>query len=75
VNFVALRETVLAEATFINPNNKSFWKKWIDSPQFNAILAALVIQAMDCLDGSYKLHVYISIIRMCFFRQWTSECQ
>lgn len=40
VNFVALRETVLAEAPFVKRHNKAFWKKWIDSKQFINILAA-----------------------------------
>eukprot|EP01035_Chromulina_nebulosa_P022787 gene22787-29503_t len=56
VNFIALRETVLAEASFIFPRNKLFWKKWIDSPQFLAILSALVIRVMDCMTENGHLN-------------------
>jgi hypothetical protein len=49
VNFVALRETVLAEAPFVKRHNKAFWKKWIDSKQFINVLAASQLFISDCL--------------------------
>lgn len=49
VNIVAVRETVLAEAPFITKSNKSFWKKWLNSPSLSSILAAVVIGVSDAI--------------------------
>lgn len=49
VNFVALRETFLSEAPFVSRNNRSFWKKWIDSKQYINVLAATLFVASDCI--------------------------
>lgn len=49
VNFVALRETCLSEAPFVNRNNRKFWKKWMDSSQYVTILCATLKILLDCI--------------------------
>jgi hypothetical protein len=58
INFVALRETVLAEAPFIKRSNKAFWKKWIDSPQFYNILASVQHFIADSFGKYYFSGLY-----------------
>ena len=49
VNFVALRETFLSEAPFVNRGNRKFWKKWIDSRQFNNVFAGSMRMMTECI--------------------------
>lgn len=50
VNFVALRETCLSEAPFVNRSNRKFWKKWMDSSQYITILCATLKILLDCIN-------------------------
>lgn len=52
VNFVALRETCLSEAPFVNRSNRKFWKKWMDSSQYVTILCATLKILNDCISES-----------------------
>jgi hypothetical protein len=52
VNFVALRETCLSEAPFVNRTNRKFWKKWMDSSQYITILCATLQILLDCVTES-----------------------
>lgn len=52
VNFVALRETCLSEAPFVNRANRKFWKKWMDSSQYITILCATLKILIDCINES-----------------------
>jgi len=49
VNFVALRETCLSEAPFVNRSNRKFWKKWMDSSQYVTMLCATLKILNDCV--------------------------
>jgi hypothetical protein len=49
VNFVALRETFLSEAPFVKRGNRQFWKKWIDSRQFNNVFAGSMRMVTECI--------------------------
>ena len=55
VNFVALRETCLSEAPFVNRTNRKFWKKWMDSSQYITILCATLKLLTNCLDDSGRI--------------------
>ena len=57
INFLALRETVLAEAPFVKRNNRGFWKKWIETIQFRNILAASQSYIADKLGNAGVLNV------------------
>lgn len=50
VNYVALRETCLSEAPFVNKTNRLFWKKWMDSSQYITILAASLKLVSSCIN-------------------------
>ena len=52
VNFVALRETCLSEAPFVNRSNRKFWKKWMDSDQYITILCATLKILTDCINDT-----------------------
>ena len=57
VNFVALRETFLSEAPFINIKNRYFWKKWIDSKQYVNVFAASLSFISDCFNENGSLNM------------------
>jgi hypothetical protein len=52
VNFVALRETCLSEAPFVNRATRKFWKKWMDSSQYITILCATLKILTSCMNDS-----------------------
>ena len=52
VNVVAVRETMFAEAPFVNKNNKLFWRRMVDSKQFTSILAASYNFIVGCIAES-----------------------
>jgi hypothetical protein len=57
VNFVALRETCLSEAPFVNRANRKFWKKWMDSSQYITILCATLKTLANCISDSGSVNV------------------
>lgn len=42
-NLVALRETFLSEAPFVNRSNKLFWSKWIESKEYVQLLSSAIV--------------------------------
>lgn len=57
VNFVALRETCLSEAPFVNRSNRKFWKKWMDSSQYITILCATLKILLDGINENGNVDV------------------
>ena len=51
-NMVALRETFLSEAPFVNQSNKLFWKKWIDSPEYINMLSSSFSFVQNCISDT-----------------------
>jgi hypothetical protein len=49
LNVIALRETFLAEAPFINLSNRLFWRKWIDSKEYVEILTSSYKFVQSCV--------------------------
>lgn len=51
-NITALREIFLSEAPFVNQSNKLFWRKWIESKEFVAMLTAAAAHVQSCINES-----------------------
>jgi hypothetical protein len=48
-NIVALRETFLSEAPFVNRSNKIFWSKWIECKEYVAMLSSAILFVQQCI--------------------------
>jgi hypothetical protein len=48
-NLVALRETFLAEAPFVNRSNKLFWSKWIECKEYVQMLSSAIVYVQQCI--------------------------
>lgn len=58
VNYVALRETCLSEAPFVNKLTRKFWKKWLDSSQYITVLAASLKIILNCINDVGMVNTY-----------------
>jgi len=55
-NVVAVRETLLSEAPFVNRGNKSFWRRMMDNEQFVSMFTAGFQHIVDCVSDNGKVH-------------------
>lgn len=64
INFVALRETFLSEAPFVKHFNRIFWKKWVDTRQFQVILSQFLSLVLECVneEGVFNVKQLYSIV-------------
>ena len=51
-NLVALRETFLSEAPFVNRSNKLFWNKWIECNEFVSMMSSAFQFVQNCISES-----------------------
>ena len=55
-DIVATRETLLSEAPFVSRGNKSFWRRMMDTPQFEAMLTCYYHHIMGCISETGIVH-------------------
>jgi hypothetical protein len=53
---VAIRETLLSEAPFVSRGNRSFWRRMMDSPQFEAMLTCYYHHIIGCISETGIVH-------------------
>ena len=54
---VAVRETLLSEAPFVNRGNRSIWRRWMDNDQFVTILKNGYHHILDTISESGCVHI------------------
>lgn len=57
VNFVSLRESFISDAPFVSKSNAAFWRRILDSKNFNSILAASYHSVVSCIaeNGTFNI--------------------
>ena len=57
VNLVGLRESFLSDAPFVNKHNTSFWRRMLDSRNFQSVLSSTFHIVSECISDSGILDV------------------
>ena len=52
INYISLRETFISDAPFVKRTNASFWRKFLDSENFRAILSSNYHHIVGCIAES-----------------------
>jgi len=55
-DIVATRETLLSDAPFVSRGNKSFWRRMMDTPQFEAMLTCYYHHILGCISETGIVH-------------------
>ena len=57
INYISLRESFISDAPFVKRANASFWRKFLDSENFKAILSSNYHHVVSCIaeNGMFDL--------------------
>ena len=53
---VAVRESLLSEAPFVSRGNKAFWRRMMDTPQFDQVLKCTYHHVLGCISDTGIVH-------------------